>query len=526
MVTAYLDTILLSPITYTDSLGCLLRCWRLERMEVWKQDMRDIHRACDRCHFHKLKCEREDSSRDDSSCIRCSRAKAHCVTSAVRSRKRTRARSSVRSAYNSPTTATPNTIRDLTPVEGSDEPSSGNPNHFSTWPESLLHIPADLDLNFGQCAEVCLDRGPRRPTTEYNMFQTVTPNQELDSGFMEDTHGSGFTSSAQGHLTPCSSVSLSASVNMSPYIPGSTFPESRNQQTSPVYRPGNGNIQTNNNADRANLGNGTSHAASVLGISVTGGSDITQENLDVSTPRTEDITSWMKRLSELNIELHSHMLSIPPLGIWQRSWTDPDKASPGYEAIQRDKVLAMDRTLHLSQEYTEILNYIFPRFRHRQKGVDRPTAPIQLDPPSELVVLSGYLSIIETYDKLLQHIRACAEARLDADPEEAEAQAPICLPSFSVGSFRMTSSSSVQVVVLLHLIQEMMTRVREIIDDMIRRGSSGNGLEKTHTDTSRPPHSEVLSITKVTHEAIRKKEESTMQLLRIVTNLALKCGVI
>ncbi|KAI1080029.1 hypothetical protein F5B20DRAFT_148591 [Whalleya microplaca] len=492
-------------------------------MQVWKQDMRDIRRACDRCHLQKLKCKRQDSLRDDATCIRCSRAKVNCVTSAIRPRNQSRARPSIRAAYSNPIVATPSTVGDPTPPSESDEPS----NHFSSWPESLLHIPADLDLSFGQHADVCLSNSSRGPATnDSDMFHTIPPNQEFDLNFMDDTQGLGFSSSAQEHVTPNSSASLSTPATMSPYIPESAFPESRDQRSFEICRPQNGNIQTNINIDRANSAKGTSRAASVLGGSTISRSDSMEEFLELSASQTEDVTSWMTRLSELNIQLHSNMLSIPPLGIWQRSWTDPDKDSPGYEAMQKDKELAIDRTLHLSQEYTEILNYIFPKFRSRRKGADRPTAPIQLDPPSELIVLSGYLSIIETFDKLLHHIRACAEARVDTDPVEAEEQAPLRLPNFSIGSFQMTSSSSVQVVVLLHLIQVMMTRVREMIGDMIGRGSSGDSLRKTDTSNSQLPQNEFLSITKVTHEAIQKKEKSTMRLLGVVTNLAIKCGVI
>ncbi len=117
------------------------------------------------------------------------------------------------------------------------------------------------------------------------------------------------------------------------------------------------------------------------------------------------------------------MAAIPPASIWKSNprWRDQTSSS---QYSNGDKRFALDQTLKLSHEYSEILNCAFPRFRSTRPRATCPEIVGRLDQSSELLILSSYLCIVEIYDKILHHFRACAEQRAKQESFEERNLAP------------------------------------------------------------------------------------------------------
>lgn len=93
------------------------------------------------------------------------------------------------------------------------------------------------------------------------------------------------------------------------------------------------------------------------------------------------LTSWIRKLSDINMELHQHMLSILPIEVGQFTWanTKDKRKVNGSTFTQHARELAVDRTLELSHQYTEVLNDIFSQFKTRQECTG-PTIPARIRP--------------------------------------------------------------------------------------------------------------------------------------------------
>lgn len=246
---------------------------------------------------------------------------------------------------------------------------------------------------------------------------------------------------------------------------------------------------------------------------------------NIVPPEEGDLMLWIAKLSQLNVELHQNLHSIPPLGVWQECWTNP--TGPNTAQLNNEKDLAIDRTLQLSHQYIELMNHVFSCFRSTEEINGNVSATLSpLGDPPQLLVLSCYSCLIELYDKILQHIKACAEIRLQLDTSVAEAHTPITLPGLNIGSFEMAPSSSLKVVILLHIMEAMMVQVQRLVSEMTEpsyvepRNLSGNLATKTGNNNNS------ISITHVSLQGIRAKEKAIVELIRAVRDLAVQCKIL
>lgn len=234
-------------------------------------------------------------------------------------------------------------------------------------------------------------------------------------------------------------------------------------------------------------------------------------------------TSWIRKLSDINLELHQHMLSIPPIGARQSAWTSNDPNS-----IQHKKELAVDRTFKLANKYTEILNEIVSRFKSCQAYTRPTTDSLALDQPSQLLVLCSYLCLVELFDKALQHIKTWTEVRLKMGLSASD-HFPIHLPGLAIGSFKLPTSSSIQPLILTCTIEATIRHMHSLVGDMMTPSNTESWKERNPTsataekDTS--ARGELSSVAKVTLQAIRAKEDSTTELIQQTWKLALRCDV-
>ncbi|KAK0725835.1 hypothetical protein B0H67DRAFT_481855 [Lasiosphaeris hirsuta] len=211
----------------------------------------------------------------------------------------------------------------------------------------------------------------------------------------------------------------------------------------------------------------------------------------------------IRQLSDLVVELYDFSQTIPPLSAWDQPAND---AGVGHQE------LGLDHVLKLSQRFIVILNHITvnttqPATVPHPLSNSGPGPTIQstppLDQPCELLALSGYLRIVEIYHIILEHVSACAASR-----KRTKANWHIMsLPSLTVGTFTMESTSATQVLVLVTLIEVMMTRSRELIRSMVRARKGGEDADGGR---------KMFSVGEATLEGFRPKEEATLLLARRV----------
>lgn len=247
--------------------------------------------------------------------------------------------------------------------------------------------------------------------------------------------------------------------------------------------------------------------------------------------------SWIRKLSDINVELHQHILTIPPL-------PDPGQDKrPGSKdksagSIPNTQELAVDCTLRLSQQYTKTLNDMLSQLRMRQthRSVEAAAAPV-LDQPSQLLILSTYLCLIEAYDKILQHIRTWAEVRLKMGAAASARNHPIRLPNVAIGDFRFLEPSSSQPLVIMCVLKSTIIQIHDLVGGIMRSASAGLPLHGsgsgscTHVSAASqgqggPACDGLSGVAKVTLQAILAKEKSTIRLIDETWKLALRCGLI
>jgi hypothetical protein len=270
-----------------------------------------------------------------------------------------------------------------------------------------------------------------------------------------------------------------------------------------------------------------------------------QEQEEPSDPASDthpsNMTSWIRRLSDTNVQLHQHMQSIPTVETGKRARSSSGSSLSSMEGETR---LPVDCTFKLSGQYTALLTSICAGFESCRSNNDTQTlAQLALDQPSQLLVLSSYLCLLESYDKILQHIKAWLEVRLKMgvrgsattlDDDEGSFCFPTQLPSLAVGSFELPKTSSIQSVVLACILETNVMHMHSLIREIMRPTSSTVTGSASKTVTSGPQPAEkrnmngvadagdgLSSVAKVTLQAIEANEDSTLQLVHIVSKLAL-----
>jgi hypothetical protein len=452
-------------------------------------------RACDRCHGHKLRCPRDS---DDATCLRCQRARVSCLTGSP-ARMRPRTRSSVPREDFVPWS------RPKDPRQMGQLPNNTQEVLSATSPRPPKSVPpTELDTACALATEMPLvSRDPLENFMGFNSFPVGTEGL----AFIPETLDLGFESADQ------QSAQVPAS---GPLVVPSPTVDTELGSSSTVIESWS---YWNNDSPRKSAA--AAHQTSPIDAS--------------------ELAPWVRKLSNLTVRLHEHLQSIPPVGVWQEMWEPTEIDSTRRDLLRRDKELTLDQTLQLSQEFTELLNYAWPCFRNQitnnqvsslplRSKPHRKTPSVVLDQPAQLLVFTGYLSIVEAYDKLLQHINACAnfhqrnfrlqeEENNDNSNLEARdnmAALPMGLPTMQIGRFEMTAASSVQVAVLIHVMESMMARMRRLVGAM--------------TDTTAQQHQcdvdGKVDVTRATIEALQIREKSTMQLLESVRQMVVHCGVL
>lgn len=250
-----------------------------------------------------------------------------------------------------------------------------------------------------------------------------------------------------------------------------------------------------------------------------------------------NMSSWIRQLSNSNLQLHQHMHSIPmvePENEGRRDSSENFLTCP-----DREKQIPVDRTFKLSSQYTELLTSICSRLEScRSRNDTRGLARLVLDQSSQLLVLSSYMCLLQSYDKILQHIKAWLEVRLkmgvrgsalNLKEGEGSSYLPTQLPGLAVGTFEFSKTSSVSSLVLMCIVETNIMQMHSLISECMRPASKEVTGSSCTSGAERRPMSRVSamgdglsSVAKVTLQAIEANEDSILQLVRGVSNLALQ----
>ncbi|KAH7024904.1 uncharacterized protein B0I36DRAFT_332204 [Microdochium trichocladiopsis] len=182
----------------------------------------------------------------------------------------------------------------------------------------------------------------------------------------------------------------------------------------------------------------------------------------------------------------------------------------------------IDQVFHLSEVFVETLAELLPRLP--PPFTSTPISPLtpdclSLDAASELLIFSTYLRLLEIYDRILQHIQLhCQQGSRPAAITAARAPASSALsltstssasntaggrprassssgmggnsngnnngnssssgsgmnaafnlPGWSIGTFSLSAQSKTQQLFMIHLIETMLTRARDLVSDAVSK---------------------------------------------------------
>ncbi|KAJ5861073.1 uncharacterized protein N7529_008383 [Penicillium soppii] len=268
-----------------------------------------------------------------------------------------------------------------------------------------------------------------------------------------------------------------------------------------------------------------------------------QDQGEISNPpfdtNPSSMTSWIRKLSDTNLLLHHHMHSIPLVETRQRARSSSRTSLSSMEPETR---LPVDFTCRLSAQYTGLLTSICARLESSRSSNDtQPLAQLTLDQPSQLLVLSSYMCLLEIYDRILQHMKAWLEARLKLgvkgtatlNEDEGDFSFPSQLPNLTVGSFKIPKTSAIQTIVLTCILETNMLHMHSLISEIMKPACNNGTGSASKTDSSGPSVREkrtlngdsdvgdgLSSVAKVTLQAIETNEDTTLRLVHTVSKLA------
>ncbi|KAL5356913.1 hypothetical protein BJX96DRAFT_133868 [Aspergillus floccosus] len=359
--------------------------------------------ACDRCHGQKLRCIHSGSG----PCVRCAKAKATCSWSqSLRSNRLKR--------HNAPVDVS------LACAQLTNQPPDPNTPSFGAYMSQPSSAGVDMDLN---------------------MLQTQ------------------FTESTPWAL-PAGRYPSPASQEMDTYHVGQS--EADLPTTADWMWPvvANGPIQTTPPANWQQAFNqewammASQHPAATMNTP----SRSSPVSDAVDAPKTVCLLATIRELSELNVDLYAHEATVPK-----------PPASLNEPISWKNKDFAIDRTFHLSQRLIEIVNERYPRYletalMQTPEGTPErtPEGGTSEEPPLDqgscLLILSCYTRLIETYDRIFANMQGCLDRSSVTAREDY-----VNMPSVQVGSFSLPHSSSLQIVLILQLARQLLTRMGEII---------------------------------------------------------------
>lgn len=175
------------------------------------------------------------------------------------------------------------------------------------------------------------------------------------------------------------------------------------------------------------------------------------------------VEGLVRMVADLNAESYVFTNSIP-------SVEDCLNEEGEYRPVAR-REFALDQMLKLSQRFIDVLSKLFTATKSTTSTVDAA---------SELLIVSTYMRVIETYQLLLQHTSQCAKGHLQTAkaPEHAEVTESFYkLPALMVGGFTMESSTATHAELVVGMVEAMMGRERVLLRGILKGAVAKAALE-------------------------------------------------
>lgn len=452
-----------------------------------------LRRACDRCHKSKLRCLR--SNDDDEACQRCLHAAVECVSSPAAKPQRQRSTAARLKSQGQTTSSMASTSL----TQDSTSNSSNNNTTSQHGQELIWHNTSIAHLNV-------LPDFPDQVLDE--LFLLNDADMDITLGDAPDSIVTLPVSPTHTRVASTASVSTSSLAypkaantvtDPSSFLASSSAPASIHPQTSPY-----------GGADLAEV---HGHDTAIVTTSSSPSPSTRQHSEDGPAPPS--IHHYMRKISDVGLNLMQHLQVIPIIG--------PEDDSPEQllaSCPSTKSKCPIDQVFHLSEIFVETLDDILARLPPAFPGAPIPpdTTPNQLslDAASELLIFSTYLRLVETYDRILQHIQLhCQQRRKrsspmapassfstspdqgtsrsthDSDPSSRASFSPtsataastkntvtnyqVNLPGWSIGTFSLSVQSKTQQLFMIHLIETMLVRAGELVmsDVVSKRATMG-----------------------------------------------------
>jgi hypothetical protein len=246
-------------------------------------------------------------------------------------------------------------------------------------------------------------------------------------------------------------------------------------------------------------------------------------------PPPKNVHECMKTLSKLSLNLYEHSIIIPPLSThpnissveFSGDMGTEDKAAaevihtqiPANHGSQETQEFPLDDTFHLTTALLDIICYLnefqtgvpytstgatqhssnerrYPNeIRSREDIIEtrgdagQGVCERTIDNATIMLVISCYTRLMDVYECLLAHIKACVEKAI---PPRTYAGQLVSLPAVRVGSFEVPTSKAIplQVTTLLQLSSSVGSNMKILLDRLQTSPWSGmEGILDTNEST-------------------------------------------
>ncbi|KAL2204879.1 hypothetical protein CC79DRAFT_1358970 [Sarocladium strictum] len=225
----------------------------------------------------------------------------------------------------------------------------------------------------------------------------------------------------------------------------------------------------------------------------------------------------MRKMNDFNITLMRYLQVIPII----RPGDDAEEllAAPGAKC-------PVDEVFLLSEQFIQVTKSLHTSSSPNVYGSQ--SGSTSLDAASQMVVLSTYLRLIDTYGRILQHVLLHCQQRCDkpnsAGPSLDDAGETTVAPQKStllewcIGSFSLSSRSTIQQLFMLQLVETMLTQCRKVMDGITSEKATSSSPSQGENCFSA---SSLSIVPDLAMQAIRKREDAVMLLVQQIKEFLL-----
>jgi hypothetical protein len=362
--------------------------------------------ACDRCHAHKLRCQRHEGH---GSCVRCTRAGTACVFS-PRQRRTVGTRQ----------------------VQRQSEATSCTDQSF----DPDLDLDLDLDVEVGLWGESGCENSSERLVGKSMTVERAVPGAfQLPNdglGRMDADDSLGFGAFDWSRLMAFDGQTRSAAATAPLALPSEW-------NSAPEAPAGTGPLDINGNPAGADI-----RQVSTLPKDTTTAATKAQESTAAATSEASpDPVHYVRELADLNVSLYEHASKLPAV-----TMVPTDRA-----ASLDGQLFAIDETFRMTQSLIDLIKTLY-----------RPPHPGNWTPDQGtlLLIMSCTNRVFDVYEVIFGHMRGCIQHNITPVTSEGKT---IVLPQVRIGSFAPPTPSAIAMHMLLIVLMasELFSELQDVL---------------------------------------------------------------